>query len=138
MGERLLQETRAVGRAGRHLPRLALLAWLPLWLVVSLMVMDTGEDRKRDGAGCVGCGWVVTLRFVRRLALVRALLAAAGDLGAGQIFPCCAVAPDFSWIPRPSPFVSTDASAAARLRQRNVAVRAHRAHSDNSSVLSIV
>ena len=40
MGERLLQETRAVGRAGRHLPRLALLAWLPLWLVVSLMVMD--------------------------------------------------------------------------------------------------
>jgi len=51
------------------------------------MVMDTGEDRKRDGAGCVGWGWVVTLRFVRRLALVRALLAAAGALGAGQIFP---------------------------------------------------
>jgi hypothetical protein len=86
------------------------------------MVMDTGgrkRERWTDGAGllgCVGCGWwVVTLRFVRRLVLVRALLAAAGALGAGQIFPRCAVAPDFGWIPRPSPFVSTDASAASRV-----------------------
>jgi hypothetical protein len=52
------QPCGAGGLAGQHLPRLALLAWLLLWLVASPVLSSHGHGVERDREMVLAC-WAV-------------------------------------------------------------------------------